>query len=123
MAVFYATRQLKAINNLLAGVPNDLRMICEWACHTLWPFRQLGATMAQQRGEEPEARQYVAYLLRLWRETAVGPTHWRASLQDPESSERVGFATLEQLFSYLRKKTADPPEGCRHTLRNKETGS
>jgi hypothetical protein len=108
MAVFYATRQLKAINKLLAGVPNDFRMICEWACHRLWSLRQLGATMARQGKEAAGTRAYRSYLLRLWRESGVGPGHWRASLQDPESNERIGFATLEQLFSYLRQQTADP---------------
>lgn len=39
------------------------------------------------------------YLLRLWRETGDGP--WRISLQEGVHSERLGFADLESLASYL----------------------
>jgi hypothetical protein len=28
-------------------------------------------------------------------------SHWRASLETPETGRRLGFATLEQLFVYL----------------------
>jgi hypothetical protein len=51
---------------------------------------------------------YHAGLLRLWREGAGGP--WRASLQDAESGERIGFANLERLFVYLRRLTKDAPD-------------
>ncbi|MCE7985022.1 MAG: hypothetical protein DYG89_27930 [Caldilinea sp. CFX5] len=46
---------------------------------------------------------YHAYLLRLWRvETQhTGAATWRASLEDPHTGLRLGFATLEQLFAYL----------------------
>ena len=51
---------------------------------------------------------YHAGLLRLWREGAGGT--WRASLQDAESGERIGFADLERLFAYLRRLTEDAPD-------------
>ncbi len=57
-----------------------------------------------------EARDYVAYLLRLWREKGGESSRWRASLQDPHSGERVGFASIEELFLYLRRETGDLPE-------------
>jgi hypothetical protein len=79
--------------------------------------------MTQQRKEAGGTRAHKSYLLRLWRETGRGLTQWRASLQDPESSERVGFATLEQLFSYLRQRTADPSEGSGPGLGDKGAGS
>ena len=43
---------------------------------------------------------YMSYLLRLWREgeETVG---WRASLHDPRTGKRVGFATLDDLIEYL----------------------
>lgn len=46
---------------------------------------------------------YHAYLLRLWRVEAqrTGAATWRASLEDPHTGLRLGFATLEQLFAYL----------------------
>lgn len=46
---------------------------------------------------------YHAGLLRLWREAGA----WRASLQDAESSRRLGFADLDHLFAYLRGLTDD----------------
>ena len=51
---------------------------------------------------------YHAGLLRLWREGAAGA--WRASLQDAESGERLGFADLERLFAYLRRLTNEAPD-------------
>ena len=51
---------------------------------------------------------YHASLLRLWREGPGGA--WRASLQDAESGERIGFADLERLFAYLRRLTHDTPD-------------
>jgi hypothetical protein len=51
---------------------------------------------------------YHAGLLRLWRDGPGGP--WRASLQDAESGERLGFANLEQLFAYLRRLTSHTPD-------------
>jgi hypothetical protein len=35
---------------------------------------------------------------------------WRASLQDAQSGERLGFADLEQLFVYLRRLIDDTPD-------------
>ena len=52
---------------------------------------------------------YHASLLRLWRERPGGA--WRASLQDAESGERLGFADLERLFAHLRQLTHDTTDG------------
>ena len=60
--------------------------------------------MTHERKGTGEAREYVAYLLRLWRETSGESTRWRASLQDPHSGERVGFASLEELFEFLHRQ-------------------
>ena len=52
---------------------------------------------------------YFSYLLRLWREVE-GTAVWRASLQDPRTGERVGFASLDDMFKYLRHQVeADVP--------------
>jgi hypothetical protein len=67
--------------------------------------------MSKEGSAAGGARDYAAYLLRLWRERGGGTTRWRASLQDPHSGERVGFANLEELFGYLRGQTGDLPEG------------
>ena len=53
-------------------------------------------------------RSYIAYLVRLWRaeETAEGKGigAWRASLESPQTGERVGFGSVEELFTYLRQE-------------------
>lgn len=43
----------------------------------------------------------LSYLLRLWRTDGAGSLCWQASLEVPETGERIGFASLEQLFAYL----------------------
>jgi hypothetical protein len=44
---------------------------------------------------------YRSYLLRLWRASDGDLPIWRASLEDPHTGERRGFAGLEQLFAFL----------------------
>jgi hypothetical protein len=48
---------------------------------------------------------YQAYLLRLWAETSAGQPVWRASLEDSHTGTRQGFASLEQLFVFLKEQT------------------
>lgn len=50
-------------------------------------------------------REYMAYLLRLWREKKDGA--WRAMLENPNSGERAGFATLAELVTFLEGKTGE----------------
>jgi hypothetical protein len=66
--------------------------------------------MSQEWEGAGEPQDYFAYLLRLWREKGGETTRWRASLQDPHSGERLGFAHLEDLFGFLRRETGDAPE-------------
>jgi len=46
-----------------------------------------------------------SYLLRLWRTDELRGFHWQASLETPETGERIGFASLEELFAYLLDRT------------------
>jgi len=53
-----------------------------------------------------------SFILRLWQiqdEEVQGERVeqwlWRASLNDPQTGNRVGFTDLEALFNYIRKKT------------------
>jgi len=46
---------------------------------------------------------YLAYLLRLWREGGTAP--WRATLEDPHTGRRYGFADLRGLFAFLEEQT------------------
>jgi hypothetical protein len=55
--------------------------------------------------------EYLAYLLRLWRENDnegaydVETAAWRASLERPQTGERQGFASLADLLAFLEKET------------------
>ena len=54
---------------------------------------------------EHKSRAYRAYLLRLWRADGLAPSgkaaNWRASLESPQSGERIGFGSLAELFAFL----------------------
>ena len=55
--------------------------------------------------DEPEERpHHVSYLLRLWQVEDDGRVTWRASLQSADTGERMGFATLVALLSFLEQK-------------------
>ena len=57
-----------------------------------------------------QQRRYLSYLLRLWQESPGAPPRdpplWRASLESPQSDERRGFASLDELFAYLQEQTS-----------------
>lgn len=55
-------------------------------------------------------RDYEAYLLRLWRVNSKGKTTWRASVESARTGERQGFASLDDLFHYLRQQTGAAPD-------------
>jgi len=44
---------------------------------------------------------YLAYMLRLWQASSKEPD-WRASLESPHTGERQGFASLDDLFDFVR---------------------
>jgi hypothetical protein len=46
-----------------------------------------------------------SYLLRLWPAGSAGKQIWRASLENMQTGERLGFANLEQLFMFLMQQT------------------
>ena len=48
-----------------------------------------------------EAPRYQAYLLRLWLAGDDDAAVWRASLEDPRTGERRGFADVESLLAFL----------------------
>ncbi len=60
--------------------------------------------------ERVRTADYLAYLLRLWREGPSAP--WRAMLVDPGTGDRRGFADLSKLFAFLQDQTGEgAPEG------------
>jgi hypothetical protein len=48
---------------------------------------------------------YRSYLLRLWLVMDQGQAVWRASLENPHTGERLGFASLVRLFAFLEDQT------------------
>jgi len=48
-----------------------------------------------------KSTQYLSYILRLWSTDPSGAAGWQASLEDPETGKRIGFASLEELFVFL----------------------
>jgi hypothetical protein len=81
--------------------------------------------MTHEQKGPGEAPNYVSYLLRLWREKGGQTTWWRASLQDPHSGERVGFAHLDELVAFLREQIGltPPAEDLVKGERTPKTGS
>ena len=78
-------------------------------CYTV-PIRVLGSDdVSHERKGPGEVSGYVSYLLRLWREKGGQTTRWRASLQDPHSGQRVGFAHLDELVAFLREQIGLTP--------------
>lgn len=65
--------------------------------------------MKTSTASEAGARQYRSYLIRLWSETP--DRRWQASLEDPRTGQRIGFASLEQLFVYLMEQVDAGTEG------------
>ncbi len=55
---------------------------------------------------------YRSYLLRLWCADALDQC-WRASLEDPHTGERIGFASLEQLFTFLMEQVEGDAKGAK----------
>ncbi|MGD8805277.1 MAG: hypothetical protein PVH65_05475 [Chloroflexota bacterium] len=46
-------------------------------------------------------QRYLSYVLRLWAETYESRITWRASLEDVQSGERIGFSGLSGLIQFL----------------------
>jgi hypothetical protein len=72
-----------------------------------------GAGMGGEPDDTEGTSNYVSYLLRLWRENDDGKSRgtgkaplWRASLENSQSGERKGFASLMELFHFIWKETA-----------------
>jgi len=64
---------------------------------------------------------HFSYLLRVWAVDLNGDIGWRASLESPQTGERLGFADLAALFAFLRRTTASARDG-RATVATQRTG-
>jgi hypothetical protein len=49
---------------------------------------------------------YHSYLLRIWQTGDDESCTWRASLEQPGTRARRGFASLDELFRFLRDQAA-----------------
>jgi hypothetical protein len=58
------------------------------------------------RPDKPKSRHF-SYLLRLWQTVDGENVVWRASLERPGSTERLGFVSLADLVAYLEQKTEE----------------
>jgi hypothetical protein len=52
-----------------------------------------------------EQQDYLSYLLRLWQVEDGERPMWRASLKGVHDGQQVGFASLQDLFRFLRTCT------------------
>ena len=71
-----------------------------------------GAAMDDRLDQARESPTYLSYLLRLWRMRGQAGTGWRASLESPLWGERLGFGSLEELFTFLREQTDEQDPEC-----------
>ena len=74
------------------------------------PIDHLRANTTQTKftgddGMPEEKPGYMAFMLRLWRSKTNGETCWRASLEQTDSGERIGFICLADLVRYLEQLT------------------
>ena len=56
---------------------------------------------------KPGEHRYISYLLRLWFVNQNDGGVWRASLEDPHTRKRSGFADLKALMQFLDLQTQE----------------
>ena len=65
--------------------------------------------------ETRNQKDYVSYMLRMWQDSSdeglssSKEAAWRATLQSPRTGERVGFASLDDLFDFLKGQAGLEP--------------
>lgn len=52
-------------------------------------------------------KDYLSFLLRLWRSEPGKNAEWRASLQDTRTGQRIGFPSLDEMIVYLKGKMGE----------------
>ena len=60
-------------------------------------------------GESERKKRYFSFMLRMWQADGEAETTWRASLESPHTGERIGFASLGELFTFLRQQAGVAP--------------
>ena len=59
---------------------------------------------------EDDQHRHLSYLLRVWTVDQNGTQIWRASLESPQTGERLGFPDLHALFAFLHQQTSTTSE-------------
>jgi hypothetical protein len=72
-------------------------------------YLDMGLVESDQMNNRTDIKNRV-YILRLWR-TESPDLSWRASLENPRTGERIGFACLEQLFAFLIERVERDAKG------------
>jgi hypothetical protein len=62
-------------------------------------------------GDRNTCRDYLSYLVRLWRVSVAGAPVWRVSLQRPGEAQQQLFASLGELLAFLWAETGTRGEG------------
>lgn len=70
---------------------------------------------------KPPEKTYRSYLLRLWYVDALDQC-WRASLEDPRTGTRIGFASLEELFTFLMEQVEGAAKGLKEDGDERNSG-
>lgn len=65
---------------------------------------------------------HLSYLLRLWQDNDEARPVWRASLQSELAGERQGFASLDELFAFLRRQVEMDPDTDQDGLEERQQG-
>ncbi len=60
-------------------------------------------------------REYLAYMLRIWLVRDNQQILWRASVENAQTGERRGFASLDELLEFLQSQAAAMLEPKRRT--------
>jgi hypothetical protein len=58
----------------------------------------------QHTTKDGKPEEYLSFVLRLWHQGIPGG-RWLSSLQNPITGERIGFASIDELFEFIRDKT------------------
>jgi len=56
-----------------------------------------------------EKQRYHSFLLRLWQVEENEHMAWRASLESSHTGERWGFASLDAVCAFLRRRISEAP--------------
>jgi hypothetical protein len=81
----------------------------------------LAADQTVDQDELDEEPDYRSYLIRLWRVRSGGRSTWRASLECALSGQTYNFASLDDLWRFLRREMGYSPHAEEMTTSGEES--